>query len=232
MSKTYRVIARSIFLVAAAWMMTACTQVQTTITNVHNLPDDLTGKSVFILPTDDQSGRAEYQLYATDVSEKLKAKGMQVTEEISNADYAAFVEYSIDGGTSMTSTIPIIGQTGGGTSYQRGTVNTTSSYGYGSSTSTYRGTTTTPATYGVVGSNTVTNTVFNRRFSLSLVDIAASDAENKELVYAYEGKVVSLGTTNNFMSVSRCLINALLDNFPGISGSTKTTKIEMGKCAR
>ena len=195
-----------------------CTRVQSDVTRFHELSADSKGKSFFMLPTKDQDGSLEYRQYAEAVAQKLEAAGYVRKAELLDSDYAVAIQYTISDGKTVTSEMPLFGQTGGGTSYQSGTIMTP-----GGGMSSYSGSTYTPPTYGVVGSTTTSHTYYTRQLSMDIIDTHKSS--ERKLYRVFEGKVVSTGSSGSFAKVSQCLINAMFDNFPGESGKTIRTEV-------
>lgn len=224
----YRFVFSLIFLITLSGCATV---VQTDVMRVHNLPQLIAGKTFYMLPSDAQDGRTEYALYARDVANALIEKGMVERSEIIGSDYGVIISYSIDNGQTITSQVPVYGEMGGGTSNISGTVTTVNQSG-GRNTSTISGTVENESKFGVVGSRTDTDILYTRRFELSLVDVAKSPKPREKMIYAYEGKVKSMGNSGTFLEVSKCLIRALLDDFPGRSGITEHLARDAKQCVR
>jgi hypothetical protein len=86
---------------------------------------------------------------------------------------------------------------------------------------TYSGNTTYTPTYGVVGSGVRSHTEYTRVFRLDIVEKQAL-AEGK-ITKLYEGKVVSSGSGSQLAQVLPTMVKALFEDFPGKSGSTRTS---------
>jgi hypothetical protein len=78
-----------------------------------------------------------------------------------------------------------------------------------------------PSVYGVTGYHTVTETVYDRSFTLRMFDLHRSSGD--DLYPAYEGTVASSGSTPSFAGVSACLFDALFSNFlqPGTQDTSQ-----------
>lgn len=156
----------------------------------------------------------EYRTYAKALASGLTKAGLLETN-LSNAKYAVLMNYSIDNGKSEISSVPIIGQTGVASSTTYGQVNRSGSF----SATTYN----TP-TYGIVGATTRSDTVFTRQLTVDIVDANEKDADGKYR-RLYLGKVQSRGAGGQIAPVMPYMIEALLQDFPGKSGQTKTVDL-------
>jgi len=136
---------------------------------------------------------------------KLIEYGWILSDSPSNADYLVYFTYSIDGGETVSGSMPIYGQTGGGTSYTSGSV--TSGYG---GYATYSGTTYTPPTFGQVGSVPYTSKMYGRNLELTMIDDKKSSKDN--IVKVYEGRVSSRGSSADIAVVLPTMIEALFKN--------------------
>ena len=198
--------------------------VRSDVTRFHNLPKSGGGKTIVILPSDPaKKGGIEFRTYAQIVAAYFAKNGYVVLPPSNpNADFAAFFDYSIGAGKTGVGSTPIIGQTGGGTTYQSGTI-TGSTYGggYTSYSGTYSGYSYTAPTYGVVGSQTYSYTTYGRMVRLDILDAKKSTKDNP--VKVFEGTVKSRGSSGQITVVMPAMIEALFKNFPGESG--KSAKI-------
>ena len=120
-----------------------------------------------------------------------------------------FFAYGIDTGRAVDSSYPIIGQTGvEPCSTFDGTIQSYGCYWPW-------------PTYGVVGTRVTSQTEYTRVLRLDIVDKQAlAEGNIKKL---YEGKVVSNGSSNQLMKVLPTMVKALFEDFPGQSGSTRTS---------
>jgi hypothetical protein len=154
----------------------------------------------------------------------FRKKGYIIVKSKSDADLIAFVSYGIDGGkvVSQTSSIPVYGQTGGGTAHHSGTA-----YGSGTSVS-YSGSSYTMPTYGVVGSSTISSSrnIFSRQVAIDLVDIQSLNSKHPRKLM--EGRVVSKGSCGAIEGVYKEMIEALFSKYP--SGSGGVTVQGDGSC--
>ncbi|HEU0072315.1 MAG TPA: hypothetical protein VFS04_13555 [Alphaproteobacteria bacterium] len=223
-------------LAAAGLLLSACQAPQTVIiseiTAFHRInPATAAGKTLAIeaFPPERQQS-LEFAAYREKLGAAFAAQGLIIVEKAADAEWLAVVNYGIDSGKTEISTYstPEYGRTGGGTTYQSGTL---SSYRSGSSAS-YSGTSYTPSTYGVVGysTNTVTTTRYTRTMSIDILDRPALD--KGQTVKLYESKLVSSGACGSLAGVFEYMVDGQFANWPGESG--KPQKVEVpspGLCA-
>lgn len=196
-------------LVTLASLLTSCATVQSDVTRFHTLPSHGSGQTFTIRPASSRNS-LEFRTYSGRVASHLQKYGW--TQSISgSADYTVLLDYQMGGSHEVHGSVPIMGQTGGGTTYHSGSVNTYGSYGstYGS----YSGTSYAPATFGVVGSAPYSVTVHDRYFDMKIRDRAGNSV--------FEGRVVSTGQSADIAAVLPQMIDSLFTKFPGDSGKTK-----------
>lgn len=217
----------ALFLIATFSLSGCMTTVNSNVTRFHD-PNVLEANKTFaILPLETQDGSLEFQQYAKIVSEKLQTYGYTETSP-KKADYAVFFNYGIDNGSTVISSYPIYGSTGGGTTYHSGSVNTYGSYG--GSYGTYNGTSYTAPTFGVVGSGTSSHTEYTRVLNLDILD--AKKSNQSKIVKVFEGKVKSTGSSASFSTVSQCLIDSLFKDFPGENGKSESIALSGDTCMK
>ena len=184
-------------------MLSGCALSRSQVAVVHQLPKDLSGTSYVMIPFKEQEGRLEHKAYEETVRQELNAKGFRETT-VDQAQTVVFFAYGIDKGRAVDSSYPIIGQTG---------VETCTSTSCLDSSPW--------PTYGVVGTRETRQTEYTRVLRLDIVDKQAlAEGNIKKL---YEGKVVSNGSSNQLMKVLPTMVKALFEDFPGQSGSTRTS---------
>jgi hypothetical protein len=115
------------------------------------------------------------------------------------------------GSREQTGSLPLYGQTGGGTTYHSGSFSSYGSSGYNSGS--FGGTSYKPATFGVVGAMPYSHTVHDRYM---LMTIRSRSGTN-----VFEGKVNSSGSSSEIAAVLPEMIDSLFTGFPGQSGKTK-----------
>ena len=207
--------------VALAIVLTGCAGfVQTSSTTFQGPNHEMRGK-IIVMPIDkSQESSLEFSSVSNYLARKLAIKGYDTALSLDDAQFMAFITYGIDSGTTSVSSVPIYGQTGGGTSYTTGTV--TNSYGR---TGTYSGTTTTMPTYGMVGAVPVRSTEYKRRVN---IDIWRRDVTP---IKVYELKGLSSGSCGNINAILFNIIDGMFLNFPGESGRSKTVNVDWdGSC--
>ena len=187
-----------------------CALLRSQVAVLHQLPKDLSGTTYAMIPFKEQEGMLEHKAYEEAVRKELNAKGFRETT-VDQAQTVVFFAYGIDAGRGVVSSYPIIGQTGATTcSTFDGTVQ---SYGCSDSSPW--------PTYGVVGTRVTSQTEYTRVLRLNIVDKQAlAEGNIKKL---YEGKVVSSGFSDQLVQVLPTMVKALFEDFPGQSGSTRTS---------
>jgi hypothetical protein len=184
-------------------MLSGCALLRSQVAVVHQLPKDLSGTTYVMIPFKEQEGRVAHKVYEEAVRQQLNAKGFRETT-LDQAQTVVFFAYGIDTGRAVDSSYPIIGQTG-----------------VESCTSTSCLDSSPWPTYGVVGSRETRQTEYTRILRLDIVDKQAlAEGNIKKL---YEGKVVSNGSSNQLMKVLPTMVKALFEDFPGQSGSTRSS---------
>lgn len=174
--------------------------------------DAIKGATFFMIPASSQQSDLEYRTYAKALASGLTAKGMVETTSALNTTYAVSMVYGIDNGRTEVSSTPIFGQTG---------VASSNTYGQLSKSGAFSATTYNTPTFGVVGSSTSTDTVYTRTLIVDILDAQEKDANGKYR-QRYVGKVQSRGTGSQLSAVMPYMLEALLKDFPGKSGETKT----------
>ena len=160
----------------------------------------------------------EFKTYKSKLEAKLTSVGHTVTDDPSNAKYIVFFTYGIDDGKENVYSYPLIGQTGGGTTYSSGTVNSS-----GGGSATFSGTSYKMPTFGVVGTNTGSYTYYKRVIAVDMVD--AESLSSAEPTRIYEGRTISSGTCNVIGEVIDEMFEAMFTDFPSESGKNRTLQI-------
>lgn len=213
----------SVIILAVA--LTGCMPVVSDVTRFHD-PDNLQPIGTFVvIPYGEQIGSLEYKHYASLISSKLAEYGIEEVGNKDGADYAVLFSYGIDNGETVTGSIPIWGQKGGGTTFHSGTVNA-----LGGGMASYSGTSYAAPEYGIVGATNYSQTVYNRFLDLDIVDL--KNSKKNEPAVVFEGKVRSKGKTGSFTAVSECLISALFKEFPGDNGGTERVEMMSEECMK
>jgi hypothetical protein len=194
----------------------ASTYFVSNVTAFHQL-GQLSGLTYTVLPYREQQDSLEYNNYAQMVSAELKRFGMIEVNDTNKAAVSVFIRYGIDNGTQVTSTYPIIGQTGVAASTTSGTLSR-----FGNMATVHATTTYTP-TYGVVGTGARTDTIYMRFLDLEIVDtLSLTLGAPKKL---YEGKVRSNGSTPQLARVMPYMMESVFKEFPGPGSLAKEYRI-------
>jgi Domain of unknown function (DUF4136) len=191
-------------------MLSGCALLRSQVAVVHQLPKDLSGTTYVMIPFKEQEGRLDHKAYEETVRQELNAKGFRETT-VDQAQTVVFFAYGIDTGRGVVSSYPIIGQTG---------VITCSTFD--GTPHSYSCSDSSPLpTYGVVGTRETSQTEYTRVLRLDIVEKQAlAEGNIKKL---YEGKVVSSGFSGQLVQVLPTMVKALFEDFPGQSGTTRTS---------
>jgi hypothetical protein len=162
------------------------------------------------------AGSLEFATYAKMISDKLGRSGYSPCDCVaSNADLIVFVLYGIDNGRTVLRSAPVYGWTGGGQTYYSGVVG-----GYSYSGSSYS-----QPQFGVVGSQQYSQVQFTRFLQVSMAD--GADMRTGKVTWKYEGRVTSTGISGNVSQIVPVMIDALFQNFPGVSGKTRRVSLPL-----
>ena len=160
----------------------------------------------------------EFKTYKSKLEAKLTSVGHTVTDDPNDAQYIAFFTYGIDDGKEKNLSFAQYGQTGGGTTYSSGTVNSS-----GGGSATYSGTSYQMPTYGQVGTTNIKITTYKRIIAVDMVD--AETVANEEPRIIYEGRTKSTGTCGVIGEVIDEMFEAMFTDFPSESGKNRTLQI-------
>lgn len=208
---------RLIVLILALAVSACATRVNSDVTAFHTMTEAPRGKTFFMTPTAKQEGSLEWRSYANMVAQRLEKNGLVRANSMASADYAVFLRYAIDGGTTSVSSTPITGMTNpGGTSTTVGMVGSTPVYG-----STY-----TPPTYGIVGYSTDETTTYGRAVRIDIVDIKQTAATRK-VVSVYEATATSSGSIGNLNTVMPSILDGVFTDWPGVPGTTQRRSVPL-----
>jgi len=197
-----------LLLALVCLLLPGCAIMEVRVTRFHHLPPHGAGETFALQPPKGASP-LETGIYDAKIVEGLQKYGWRQADARS-AQYVVTYDYRVGPPQTFTGSVPIMGQTGGGTTFTSGTV---SAYGSGGSAyGTYSGTSYTPATYGVVGSVPYSQTGYDRFFNVTAKDRAGRDV--------FQMRAVSLGTLNEISRVLPLIIDAAFAEFPGTSGRT------------
>jgi hypothetical protein len=185
--------------------LSGCTLLRSEVEVWHQLPEDISGTTYVMIPFKEQEGSLDHKAYEEAVRQELNAKGFRETTE-DQAETVVFLDYGIDTGRAVTSSHPIIGQTGTETcSPQRHSSIDCQPW----------------PTYGVVETRVTKETEYTRVLIVYIV--AKQGLAEGNIKKLYKGKVVSSGFSNQLGQVLPTMVKALFEDFPGQSGSTRTS---------
>ncbi|MBK9293575.1 MAG: hypothetical protein IPM57_03885 [Oligoflexia bacterium] len=199
-----------------------CTHISTNVQRFNRIGEYF-DKTVFISPLGEgQAASIEFDTYKKLVEEELNKYGVYVSEKEQGSDWILKMSYGVSGSQTEVKSSPIYGQTGGGTTYSSGTINSFSGNSYNYSGSTY-----TAPTYGVVGSYKSSKMTYNRFLIVKIFE-NKNGSENDKLQskkVIFEGSAKSTGENPYFEPVSKCLFAAIFKSFPGKSKETFTEEV-------
>jgi len=205
---------RIIFATVIALLFSGCASIRVEVSVFHDLTSTVQSLKYAVVSVSDQEVSLEHKSYRDLVKTELNKRGHVEAPEV-EADVHIFLFYGIDGGRQRVTSYPITGQTGTQYTYIPATPSPSGSF------PTYRsGTTIATPTYGVVGTSTISETVFGGYLLLDMVDRAESLKEGK-VKRIYEAKVIGIGPSGQAAVLVPAMINALFQDFPGKSGSTR-----------
>jgi len=209
-------ISRLVAILSCGALLQSCAHVRGTTTSFY-VPEYRPGGTIAVIAADEAVNQSlEFQLYKTKIEQRLEVVGYRIAP-ISTADQVALVAYGIDTGQTSAVSTPIIGQTGGGTSYHSGSV-----YGSGGSAS-YSGTSYSMPRYGVVGSFTNSQTTYGRAIAIDIVNMPKVKSDPVKSLY--QGRVISRGSCGAISAVFDEMLEIMFRNFPGESGKSNTLEV-------
>jgi hypothetical protein len=194
-------------------------RIETTSTPFHG-PNHAERGTISEQPIDKtQEGSLEFNAVSEYLLMKFAVQGYTPLAPNQNAEYVAFITYGIDNGKTISSSVPIYGQTGGGTTYSSGTISS------GSRMGSYSGTSTTMPTYGMVGAIPYDVTTYKRLVNIDVY----SKKNNTQPVKVYEVRAQSVGSCGNINMVLFTIIDGVFLNFPGVNGQTRKVSVNWDK---
>lgn len=211
---------RAVVVAVIALLVSGCATMQVEVSVFHDLSPTAQPRKYAIVPTKDQEASLEHKSYRDRVRTEMQKRGYIETSE-PEADVHVFLFYGIDAGRERVSSYPITGQTGTQYTYVPAPLPPPGGL------PTYRsGTTISTPTYGVVGTGTTSQTIFGSYLLLDMVDRAESIKAGKVTIL-YEAKVVSIGPSGLAAVTVPVMIDALFQDFPGKSGSTRSLNMPL-----
>lgn len=198
-------------------ILAGCKSINTKTTNFY-IPGYKSEGSIIVLSTKQElNDSLEFANYKAKFEAKLVQAGYTIANTPTEAKYIAFVSYGIDDGKGEVTSIPIFGQTSGGSTFSSGSI-----YGSGGSTN-FSGSTYSMPTYGMVGSLTGSRTVYTRVIALDIVDAQSlKDGHPQKIL---EGRANSTGSCGVIAGVFDEILEAMFKQFPGKSGKVQSVKV-------
>lgn len=163
------------------------------------------------------NGSLEFSMYRRKFEDKLSLAGYIVDDNPQTSDFIALISYGIDNGKSSTVSVPIFGQTGGGTTQYSGSAMGSGGYG------TYNGTIYEAPTFGIVGNRTQSITKYKREIMLDIFEADSFKSDNPKLVY--QGKTSSKGSCSIIAEVFDEMLEAMFTEFPGRNGMNRSQSV-------
>lgn len=196
-------------------------EIHTNATVFHGEGHEVRG-TIIALPIDKtQEDSLQFKTLSNYVLGQLSRYGYAPANSVSDSQYLVFMTYGINNGQTERTSVPIFGQTGGGTTYTSGVVHGTNGL------ATYSGTSRTMPTYGVVGAVPVDTTTFKREVN---IDIYKKNGKDKS-VKVYEMRAISSGSCGDINAVIYKIIDSMFTSFPGVNGQSNLVKLPWeGNC--
>ncbi len=209
---------KSILVISIMFLLASCSHVTSKVSRFNRV-DSAQGKKVFVAPMNETQGASiEFENYKKIVIQELSKYGVLFPEALDDADWILMMNYGVSGSQTETGSVPLYGQTGGGTTYHSGSINSFSGSSYN-----YSGTSYSSPTYGVVGAIPYSQKSYNRFLKVVIVEKTKQTREtasNTKPKMLFEGSVRSSGSSAHFEPVSKCLFKAVFKNFPGESSES------------
>ena len=165
----------------------------------------------------------QYREFASYVERALQARDFKQTTSVEEADIAILLNYGLGEPqtTVYTYSLPVYGQTGGGTATYTG-----SAYGSGGYSHT-TGTIYQQPTYGVVGSQTNVGSVttYLRYLILEAVDLTAY-RKSQAIVPVWKTTITSTGTSGDLRRVLPVLVGAATEHFATDTGQQVNIELQ------
>jgi Domain of unknown function (DUF4136) len=218
-------VARLVVPLAAAFLLGGCASTLTTqVTSFHQLSDNLQGRRFVIVPTAEQQTSLEFGTYANLVREALTAKGLVDAGETgrNSADLGVGLSYGVTGRT--------IGMRDGTTGY--------AGFGAGSGGFSMGG-----VGIGIgfpIGGGGGSDTAQYQRSLTVQIDRLAGIRDERPAATAtpspaqpssgtriFEARAISEGESASLAPVMRAMVQAIFQDFPGPSGTTRVVRLPL-----
>lgn len=207
-------------IVAALTLIVALTGCATsrvkTTTITYQGPNAAMRGTIYVSPgTEEQAKALSFNSVKNRIAAHLGQKGYQPVDDYENAQYVAYVNYTINNGKKVSESTPIFGQTGGGASFSSGTVRGSGGF------ATYSGSTYTAPTFGMVGVANTEHTEYLRQVQIDVFKVDGKKLGQK----VYEIVGTSSGSCSNLKAVLPAIIDGMFEKFPGEDGKAQKASI-------
>jgi len=212
-----RLFIRLLACAGIAAVITGCasSRVETTTITYQGTDAAMRG-TIYVSPgTDEQANSLSFNSIRNKIAAYFSQKGYQPVNDYKEAQYVAYVNYSINNGKAVSTSVPIIGQTGGGTAYSSGTISG------GGRVASFSGSTYTPPTFGIVGMANEQHTEYLRQVQIDVFKVDGKKLGQK----VYEIVGTSSGSCSNLKAILPSIIDGMFEQFPGEDGKAKKVSV-------
>ena len=184
------------------------------VTVFHELPADTRGSTfAFASEVLGRPVALERKSYEALLRRELEAHGWQHIAAGSGAgstDYIVNLVYDVGTSKTVTGSVPVFGQTGGGTSFSSGSISGPSgNYSYSGSS------------YSAPSTGQVGSIPYQRTTRARGIGVTISNAQTPDIRQVYDGVMISTGRSGELAEVVPAMIQTLMRDFPGESGKVK-----------
>lgn len=201
-------------LAAAIFLGGCASTVTTQVTSFHQLADSLQGRRFVITPSPEQQTSLEFGTYANLVREALVGKGLVDAAErgLGAADLGVALSYGVTGSTSGFRS-----GTGGYAGIGAGSGGGFSMSGVG---------------IGIgfpIGGGGAAETQYQRNLTVQIDRLsgAASAGQAASGTRVFEAQAISEGESASLAPVMRAMVQAIFQDFPGPSGTTRVVRLPL-----
>lgn len=203
-----RFLLKSFSLLIAA-ICSSCVTAQVSVSRHHVMSGDIKGKTYRFENLKSQVNSLEFKTFKSLARPKIAKAGLVETND-ENSDFNILMVYGVTNAQAMQRYEPQFGATSyGGTSYYQGRTS------YGS----YSGSVYTAPTFGVTGHRAINYTEYRHRLTVYVTD--------RRWNKVYEGIAECSSERGSNSRMIPVLINSLLGNFPGKSGSASNSVVPL-----
>jgi hypothetical protein len=207
-----KTLSLAVLLTVTTFMLQGCApSLRSSVTSFH---DYGTGNPVPRGPVYISGSDSEQKIYAQRVQAGFQKHGFFQAANKGNAIYIATVSVSRDSGRDVEISSPIVAPVGGGIAVQDTVV-----YGGRRGRRYYSTTYYEPTQYAVVGSRNYNITVYKCKANVKLL------TKGGKLIW--EGRAVTDVQTSELYQVAPAMIDAILKDFPAVSGKTRVVSTSL-----